>query len=149
MKIPPLPVFVSAAFVGVYLLGQALGAVVGSAWAPQNFRYAQAIPANPWLAFTAITYLAVSAGVVEEIIFRGLPYLLFSSRLSGASLTASYLLVTSALFASVHWENGSGETFATFFLGLAIAAIYTRVRNLWPFIIGHVFTDVLAFAGKI
>ena len=144
-----LCVFISFSFCSIYIAARFLGYVVESLWSPQAFSYGQAIPKQPLLAFYAIAYLALSAGFVEEIVYRGLPHLLLSTRVSEGKVPLVYSLSSSVLFASAHWENGSGETFATFLLGLALAALYLRVRNLWPFVIGHAFTDVLALTGKL
>jgi membrane protease YdiL (CAAX protease family) len=56
-------------------------------------------------------------------------------------------LASAAAFAAIHWEQGSREFVATFLLGLGAGWLYMKIRNLWPFVFGHTYTDVAAFSG--
>jgi hypothetical protein len=58
-----------------------------------------------------------------------------------------YPALSAAAFALIHWESGSREVIATFLLGVVLAALYLRIRNLWPFVAGHEITDMLTFTG--
>jgi hypothetical protein len=69
-------------------------------------------------------------------------------RPSGHFLPARvYPALSAAAFALIHWESGSREVIATFLLGVVLAALYLRIRNLWPFVAGHAITDMLTFTG--
>jgi len=83
--------------------------------------------------------LAASEALAEEIVFRGLPALWLRAQ--------AYPLASAAAFAAIHWESGTREVVAAFLLGVGLAALYLRVRNLWPFVAGHAVTDMLAFTG--
>lgn len=116
-------------------------------WGPSSFSYEQALPINPAWAIVAVLFFSFSAGLVEEVFFRGLPALYLEARLSPQRLKLIYPLVSALAFSLIHWENGSRELVATFLLGLLAAYFYLLIRNLWPFIVGHAFTDIFAFAG--
>jgi len=95
----------------------------------------------------AVTYLSLTAAFVEETVFRGLPWLYFSLAVPRSSRASWYVLTTSVLFAATHSEQGPAGVVAAFSLGLIAAMLYTRIQNLWPFVIGHFVTDMLAFGA--
>ncbi len=130
-----------ALLVSIFGYGAASAAAkfVPELWGSSGFSYVDALPLNPAGALLVLAYLCFSAALVEEIVFRALPLLFLSAR--------SYPLVSALAFCAIHWENGSRELLATFLFGLAVAILYARLKNLWPFVIGHALADVLAFTG--
>jgi len=89
-----------------------------------------------------VLYLSVTAGLVEEFYYRGLFRRVFPEGVNGDIL---FVLMSSLLFGIVHWEGGFIKVFATFWLGSVLAASYLRIKNLWPFIIGHAIADFVFF----
>jgi len=75
-------------------------------------------------------YLAVTAGFVEEVFFRGLPLLYLERKFRGALPRKSYVLGTALIFSAIHWGNGLHEVVATFAFGLLAATLYLRLRDL-------------------
>jgi membrane protease YdiL (CAAX protease family) len=128
------------AYVFGYGVARLLAFFVGWEWHASGFDYSQAAPRNALGALLVLLYLSLSAGVVEEIVFRGLPALFLPPRL--------YPLLSAAAFGLIHWESGGRVVIATFLVGVVLAALYLRVRNLWPFVAGHAITDMLAFTGN-
>lgn len=122
-----------------YGLAKILALFTPWGWQASAFLYSRAIPGSPAGALAVLLYLSLTAAFVEEIFYRGLPALFLSRPL--------YPLVSAAAFALIHWESGTREVVATFLLGLLLAALYLRLRNLWPFVAGHAVTDMLAFTG--
>ncbi len=98
------------------------------------------------LHFPLALYYAVTAGVTEEIIFRGLPLLYLKEKCGKSFSRTGYVLVTSVLFAAAHWENGSHEVAATFIFGVIGALLYLQLHELWPLIGAHALVDLWAFA---
>jgi membrane protease YdiL (CAAX protease family) len=135
----------------VFLVGGAVAKVLASFvpdfWGGVDHVYGNAIPTRAESALAAITYLSFSAAVVEEVVYRGLPLLYLSTGVSPAALSVLYPTVSAVGFAAIHWENGSYEVVAAFLLGLVLAALYVRIKNLWPFVFGHVVSDLLLFTG--
>lgn len=98
-------------------------------------------PAAPWHLIT-IVYAALSAGMLEEVIFRGLSLTLLRRHIKNA---AAVILLSCTAFALVHWCQGSAKLAATFLVSLYPAYYVSRTGNLWPAILFHIIVDVLAF----
>jgi membrane protease YdiL (CAAX protease family) len=107
---------------------------------PDNplFEYQSIVPQSGAAHTLAALYLALSAGIVEEIYFRGLLH-----KLAGwaARPVPAYLTLSPLLFASIHWETGWAGTAAAYVFGLFTALAFLLTRNLWPLIAGHFYTD--------
>ena len=113
---------------------------------PPVFDLGQLMPSSgPGRALAAV-YLAVAAGVVEELMFRGLA-LGFASRLPSGRFVqlAVFHFVSTVLFAAGHWEQGFEGTVGAGAYGLAAGLIYLRLRALPPLVIAHTALDLVAF----
>jgi membrane protease YdiL (CAAX protease family) len=108
-----------------------------------DFEYTDVIPAGGLGRFLALTHLALTAGIVEELYFRGLVRLLFSN---GAIGNLGFIVCSSVLFASIHWEGGVWVLTEALLFGLSTAVIYSITGNLWPLIIGHAWADYFWFS---
>lgn len=108
-----------------------------------DFGYRDVVPAEGLGRFLALTHLALTAGIVEEIYFRGLVRLLFSSGVLGR---LGFIVCSSVLFASIHWEGGVWILTEALLFGLSTAIIYSATGNLWPLIIGHAWADYFWFS---
>jgi membrane protease YdiL (CAAX protease family) len=87
------------------------------------------------ILFYAVTiYLGLSAGLVEEFLFRDLLYRTFSGFRHSLAL---FLVISSILFSLVHWENGLANLAATYIFGVFMAIDYLGLHNLWSLVIGH------------
>ena len=106
------------------------------------FDYESVIPDSGFLYIVVVLYFALSAGLVEEFLFRGLLWKALSGLHHSLVL---FLVVSPILFSLVHWENGPANLAATWVVGVFLALAYLGLRNLWPLIVGHVFTDLLWF----
>ena len=84
-----------------------------------------------WTLVTSVT-----AGVGEEIYFRGFLFKRLD-RLSRPVL----LLVTSLAFAV--WHLSPVMLLHTFLIGLVLGWIYLRTKRLFPVILGHILVDVV------
>lgn len=107
------------------------------------FEYESITPTQPFLKALTALYFGLTAGIVEEIYYRGLCFKITSA---WSYPQVSYLVLSPLLFASSHWEQGLQNVLATWLFGLAAALFYMRFRNLWPLIIGHVATDYFWFS---
>jgi membrane protease YdiL (CAAX protease family) len=94
--------------------------------------------------------VALSAGVCEELIFRGYGLRLFESLgFSGFPL----LIVTVAAFGLAHIYQGFLGVITTALTGALFTLIYIQTGSLWWAIAAHIFIDlrvllVVAFAKK-
>jgi membrane protease YdiL (CAAX protease family) len=108
---------------------------------PQGFfQYESVVPESGMLYLVVIVYFALSAGVVEEFLFRGLLFRAFSGFRHSLAL---FLVLSPLLFSLVHWEDGIANLVSTWIVGLFMALAYLGFRNLWPLVIGHIFTDLV------
>lgn len=83
--------------------------------------------------------LSVTAGVVEEILYRGFViwYLLHAMPLWAA------VIVSSVLFALAHSYQGLSGAVKTGVVGLAMAGLYVLTGSIWLPIVAHVLLDLL------
>ena len=97
------------------------------------------------LRIPVIIYLAISAGFAEEIVFRGFTWSAISELKIEVLQKPLYLMFSSLLFAAVHWEQGAAALLGSFGFGLAAAAFYLQLNNLWPLIAAHSIADIYFF----
>jgi membrane protease YdiL (CAAX protease family) len=84
--------------------------------------------------------VAVSAGICEEIVFRG--WLLFTLH-SGLRLTGTALvLIAAAIFGLAHFYQGVPGVIATTAAGLFLCAVYVGTGTLLVPIVLHAFIDL-------
>ena len=106
------------------------------------FSYDSIVPESGVLYLLVVIYFALSAGLVEEFLYRGL----FYRSLAGLRhANALFLLLSPLLFSLAHWEDGVANLVATYLVGVFMAVAYLGFRNLWPLVVGHVFTDLAWF----
>jgi membrane protease YdiL (CAAX protease family) len=86
-------------------------------------------------------FIALTAGVTEELIFRG--YLL--TRLSQwFKNNAAAIIVSSLLFAALHYKYGSlRELIFTFLIGVIFSIYYVEYRNIKAIILTHFLIDYI------
>jgi membrane protease YdiL (CAAX protease family) len=106
------------------------------------FRYESIVPESGFFYYLVVIYFGLSAGLVEEFLLRGLLYRAFSGFRHSLGL---FLVISPILFSLVHWENGLANLASTYIVGVFMAIAYLGLRNLWPLVIGHIFTDLVWF----
>jgi len=60
--------------------------------------------------------------------------------------TLIYIAVSPLLFALVHWEGGTANVIAAYIFGLGAVGVFMYMKNIWPLIIGHIYTDYVWFS---
>jgi uncharacterized protein len=104
------------------------------------------LASNPRAALFFAIYAVVGAGFAEELVFRG--YLLdriesLLVRVSGKQTIA--ILVSTVIFAGLHYQQGWSGIENAGILGLLAALIYVGFgRNLWPLVVMHAVYDLLS-----
>ena len=83
--------------------------------------------------------LGISAGIAEEIIFRG--YLIWAFSLFMPIWAAA--LAALAVFTLLHLYQGLNQLPAVFLLGGLVTLIFILTGSLWPVIALHIFVDVM------
>ena len=97
---------------------------------------------NPFQVFFFLVLNPITAGVIEELIWRGY----FIEKLLVAGKTEwSAIVVSSISFAFIHGFIVFEKLAVTFVFGVLAAAYYVRERNLPVLIASHIVVDVIAF----
>jgi len=109
-----------------------------------NKNYHSVIPTGI-LEIPAILYMSVSAAIVEEIIYRGLPLIILKNIINDNKLEIVYIFITALVFASVHWENNLADIVSSFVYGVIAATLYLQYKNLIPIIFAHFTIDLATF----
>lgn len=129
-------------FAATYLAGRELGRLMGGVTDGQG--YSIMLPDSPGRVLGQ-AYLSLTAAVIEETLFRGAMFRLLDGHRDRVRAVL-YVAVSTGLFASIHWENGWSEVANTGLVGLLACVMYLRWRDLWPLLIAHFVTDMLAFS---
>jgi membrane protease YdiL (CAAX protease family) len=107
-----------------------------------GFSYATQIQKTGKYATLFNVYASLTAGVVEEVYYRGVFRTIFSDSTMGK---VAFVLCSSAVFSAVHWELGVVFLIATFVFGLAASTYYSLSKSLLPLVIAHSCIDFLYF----
>lgn len=96
------------------------------------------------LYFLMKIYLSVTAGVTEEILYRGFLHKLLSDWIPKKKLAdAVFVVVSSGLFAAVHAYYSVPQLGSVFAFGLCASVLYLGIGRLEPLIIGHFLLDMV------
>lgn len=126
-------------------LSYGLGLKLGLSWWPAaevTSRFETLLPSDFPSRLLLVTYLSVSAALVEEAVFRALPWAYVQLRVSPHRQVAVYAFGSALVFGVIHSEQGLHAVLATFLLGLAWALLYTRIATVWPLVFAHFTIDM-------
>jgi membrane protease YdiL (CAAX protease family) len=87
------------------------------------------------------TYLSMSAGIIEELVFRGFLFYLLRNQFS----TVWICVLSSLLFSLFHIGSGISSIAQALVFGALITGWFVYTRNLWSVMIAHGSADVIAF----
>lgn len=88
----------------------------------------------------------MSAGILEEIIYRGI----VMGQLEKSGLSSSRTVLLSCLiFGGIHWGGGPASVIATCLWAIIPSVWYVRTRDLYGPIICHILYDALLFSGWV
>jgi len=155
LRLLALSLVVAAAFAATLALTGALGGERLMRWlerAPAigdalggGFSYAEAIPEAGWPRAVVIAYLSLSAGFMEELVYRALLLALCLRSLPPRAQRPGYVLGGACAFSLVHFEQGPAVLAGTLALGVVAALLYLRIRAVLPFMAGHALVDLFEF----
>jgi membrane protease YdiL (CAAX protease family) len=104
------------------------------------------LPTNSVLKYFDGTVGMVFVGLSEEVVFRF--YLINLLLLRGMS-RAGAIIVSTLIFAGIHWSYGAGAMVFATLAGLVLSMIFMSARNLIAPIITHAAFDAFYFAGGV
>ncbi|NCQ69952.1 MAG: CPBP family intramembrane metalloprotease [Microcystis aeruginosa W13-16] len=108
----------------------------------QSFDYQSIISKSGEKAIYLTFFFAFTAGFTEEIYYRSILRILINQ---GKFHILKYVFISSILFSMNHWEGGIINIISTLFFGISCSVLYLIFGNIWPLIIGHIITDIIAF----
>lgn len=85
-------------------------------------------------------------GLVEEVIFRGLYFTVFSAHLRSR---AAVFLVCALAFGLGHWSLGISAIAHTAIIGAVFMGCVSRTGSVFPTIVAHFFVNYVAFSGVL
>lgn len=109
-----------------------------------QFRYGVALPDHAVLHALVALLFSATAGVIEEVLFRGL-FRQMISALLGPNAVKTYIFGSALLFGLAHWEQGSEGLYRATAFGLAAAVLYLKLGDLRPLILAHALIDLYIF----
>ncbi len=113
---------------------------------PGIIDYRTEIPKNGFLRVLIIMYLCVSAAVVEEWIFRFIPY---PNENTSFGRISFYVAVSSLLFAIAHISSGSVVTVSAFFVGIGLSLGYVWRQSFAALVLAHMCVDAIYFGQAV
>lgn len=97
---------------------------------------------RPWYWFDMTFGLTLGA-ITEELTYRGIFAAILFRR--GAK-TWLVVLLSSLIFALLHWPSGIAAIITAFLFGLLLMAVYLKTRSIWPGVILHTIYNIAVFA---
>ena len=95
-----------------------------------------------WQKYFIIIFLPLTAGICEEIIWRG--YLITALKTRGVK-DGLAIFISAISFASIHGIYLLDKLIITFFIGLLTALYYVKQKRIMPLIITHIIMDMWSF----
>lgn len=113
---------------------------------PDDEEFLSIMPAN-WKEYAHFVFLACSAGVCEEVVFRGflINYIHESIPIDQYSMILS-VLIPGIIFSVSHIYQGFLNVFKIFSLSLLFGSIFLLTKSLVVVIMLHIFVDMLSGA---
>jgi membrane protease YdiL (CAAX protease family) len=103
-------------------------------------------PTHQPLRGCLMAYAALSAGFLEEIVYRGV----IISQLMKNGKSATFAVVASCVvFGGIHWGEGPGKVLSTGLWSIPLAIWFVKRKALWGPIACHTLYDLLIFTRMV
>jgi membrane protease YdiL (CAAX protease family) len=99
--------------------------------------------------YGALAASFLGASLFEEIVFRSLPLIVQRWRPRATILIAITAAASTALFALVHANFGTGNVVSAFIGGVVYVALALYTRSLWPSIMAHGIYDAIIMVSWV
>lgn len=98
-------------------------------------------PAQP-LRLGLMLYAALSAGILEEIVYRGVVTTELEKHIRSP---VAVVCLSCLVFAGIHWGEGPGKVLSTFVWAIIPTIWFLKRRTLWGPMVCHALYDFLVF----
>jgi membrane protease YdiL (CAAX protease family) len=129
----------------VVLADRILDGVIWKAFGPAlaNTRIATYPVTTGWLYAVDIVFGLALVAASEEILFRRCARHVLQSHLGSGT---AMVVASALLFGAYHWWTGIGNIISVTLIGVILMMFYMRSKALWPVVMAHYITNVIAFA---
>lgn len=86
------------------------------------------------LRWVTVIYAALSAGLLEEVIYRGAVISQLRRKISSGGIV---VLLSCLIFSGIHWGEGPSKVIATFLWGIVPGAWFHSMNETWGLIAAH------------
>ncbi|MGD9873566.1 MAG: CPBP family intramembrane glutamic endopeptidase [Kiritimatiellia bacterium] len=93
-----------------------------------------------------IIYAALTAGILEEIVYRGVVTTQLEKHIHSH---ATVLLLSCLIFAGCHWGRGPAKLLEAFILAIPLTWWFMKKRSLWGPIACHILYNLLIFTELV
>ncbi len=110
---------------------------------PLAISYPDALPTHPLVRWPVIAYAAISAGLIEEWLYRARVANILA--INPADSNMRFVLISSALFACAHLCHGTKATLVAFFVGTLMAVYFQKApiaNRLLSLALAHALVDL-------
>ena len=141
-----LVVYLCSALILIYMVDSIYSVYKGTDKEDNSQLMEQILPSN-WSEYASFTFLAISAGICEEVVFRGFLVNYFLEITKGMTFGPYLSIVIPALVFSVsHLYQGWLNVVKIFTLALLFCAIFLLSNSLLLVIVIHVAVDLISGA---
>lgn len=102
---------------------------------PALINYTSKIPKTPIASILVVIYFALTAGFVEEYIFRGILNNVIAGYLTKNSVI--FIVISTISFAAIHWAGGLRNMLNSVLPGLIFAVVFVRTRDVRVTMLAH------------
>ena len=129
----------------IVLADRFLSGFVGTLLGPAlvNTRIAAYPVTTGWLHIVDIVFGLLLVAASEELLFRRCARHALQPYLGNG---VAMIVASALLFGAYHWWTGIGNIIAVTLIGVMLMAFYVRSKALWPAMLAHYVTNIVAFA---
>ena len=109
---------------------------------PTNLFQGYAFPSNERLRLITIIYASLSAGIIEELIFRGIIVTELNKHIKN---TVILVIFSSLIFSLIHWGQGFGKLIEVFIFSMIPTLWFIKTKQLWGNMIFHTSYNFLIY----
>lgn len=142
-----LSIYLIALLLGIYLVDTAISTYQFTKGKKVDDEQMTSIMPSNWADFSHFSFLAISAGVCEEVVFRGFLINYISEVLPTSQyITILSILIPGIIFSVSHFYQGFLNVFKIFSLSILFGSIFLITESLLVVILLHIFVDLISGA---
>ena len=109
---------------------------------PERLFNGYSFPSPEPIRLITVIYASLSAGILEELIFRGVIVTELNKHIKNTTLL---VISASLIFALIHWGQGFGKIIDVFIFSIVPTLWFIKTKQLWGNIIFHTTYNFIIF----